>query len=749
MTKLFTFRPIFGDDEHSANWLVIYSASTQITSAEVWDRLTDDVSQKLRPEAIVFLFRDNEYDRALLMLNDMVSNENDWRTPLTATSIVLATFNELGTFQRSASVGGPELILTQQHFDQIQYQGIISIFRSRNCMMRPSPATHFIHPSGKHSQGFMRIANMIVSGPEVSFLSIGLLRYLDEEPEAIWIDTASIAPIAYSAVQLRNYFINNMYAPNISSFSSWEGLRSHTFPNRDDELVLISASTSGRMARELISKFDFSRSQIVTLFSMANEQARSDGLQILCELPSKSAGGEVEELLPEYDSGSCPLCDSGSKPVRFVGDLFLADEIDFKLALPMVGDAAKNLNRFMEENFGKKVVQMKALDNRSAVCEFHINIEALSKNKKFMDRLNQAATRYLPRSIGSIVSCNEEDSNNLIKSIKSHCALGNEVKELAANNLKSLEFNENSEALKSGAVAIVAGVIRSGGSLQSVSRDLREPAGNEPRVYLVGVAKHSQLNRHENLKKDLQFGRPFPHTVHFVDELVLPIWNEQSSWEDELRLLQPFIEPFSERSVDQDVFDVISNRVKAIKALSGGDLDSFVWQDSGGRSLKLRPSFAFWNFEYDPQIVSQADVLFTMASVLENMRNGIEPKLQRTQFRQSLLDPTTFGRYNDGIIQASILRTARWHEIDYSNSISASADMTRLLKRILANWNNPRGEAATEFLISMASGRLRLAPRDVSLALAALPDVTTPILRFLKTHLSMAQTKITRPVAEV
>lgn len=724
MSRLFSFRPRRSTNPTGASWLVIFSPQDELPEGDIWDTLTEDIGSRLRPDAIIFVARNNVRQSVESRLHDLAANKANWRVSIEKTTIGLVTFTENGTFGEFKKIDGPDLKFEADDFSRLQNEGTRSIFMRRDCFIRPSPSTHFVHPSGKHSQGFMRVANLIVAGPEVSFIAVGLLRFMPDSLAFVWVDTSSISSIAYAAIQLKSRFQPEVRPPSVNSFSSWGGLRgAFVFPQLQDSLALISASSTGRMARELIEHGDFQPEQVVTLFSMA---APSADLRVLCDLSSDRPKDSSGMPLPEYKAGDCPLCANGSKAVQFVGDLFLADDIKFESVLPKAVDAPAQLMRFMADYYGNTALRMGVATSQEAVNEFRVDVQKLMETDVFAEKMSAAARRYIPASLAALVTLDDPGSVALSqKMFEAHCPGG------ALGPIPAQQLHAQTGLKISGAVAVVAGAVRSGGSLQSVSRDLRDSADNHPRTYLIGVAKHSHLERHRHLKGDLQFGHPFPHTVHVVEELVLPPVGETSAWESEFALLSAMIEPFSDDPVEPDVKDVLSKRIDAINNLAGGAVEGLFWIAPTGEPLRLRKTFAFWNSNYEPDRASQGDVMFTIASVLENMRAGEMPKLQRTAFHQSLLAPATFGRYNDGIIQAAFLRAARSYEIDYSCEPGASAELARILKKILRDWSNPRGEAAQEFLMSIASGRLRLVPNDLKETLRVLPEDAPPALKFL------------------
>lgn len=151
--------------------------------------------------------------------------------------------------------------------------------------------------------------------------------------------------------------------------------------------------------------------------------------------------------------------------------------------------------------------------------------------------------------------------------------------------------------------------------------------------------------------------------------------------------------------------------------------------------LRLQPGFVFWPRELPERLGHrQADVFFTIASVLQWLRaNAREPGHRRiisNWFQQTILAPGNFGRFNDDVIQASLLRAAYPYEFNFADTPAESREMGRLLRRVIAACQSPRGGAASEFLLALATRRLQLCRGDLEYVLAGDPP-EVPMVRFL------------------
>ena len=73
-----------------------------------------------------------------------------------------------------------------------------------------------------------------------------------------------------------------------------------------------------------------------------------------------------------------------------------------------------------------------------------------------------------------------------------------------------------------------------------------------------------------------------------------------------------------------------------------------------------------------------------------------------------MLDPENFSRFNDGVLQAALLRCAHPAELDYRGDHAASDFMKAVILRALARATQEAGEGVLEFLLAIAQRRLQL-----------------------------------------
>jgi hypothetical protein len=184
-------------------------------------------------------------------------------------------------------------------------------------------------------------------------------------------------------------------------------------------------------------------------------------------------------------------------------------------------------------------------------------------------------------------------------------------------------------------------------------------------------------------------------------------WDEEGVFLNKLR---------THFEANAEYLEIIDRRASTLR---GGDRrglsDDLFWDSTACEEpLRLRKGFTFWHPDYVPDKASQAEVYFTVSAVLHAVREGHTPDtawIQR-EHQRVVLSPHNFARFNDGVVQASLLRAARPSELDYRVDERLSKMMVSVMENVLYNMSNDTGEASLEFLLALASGRLRLYSAD-------------------------------------
>ena len=358
------------------------------------------------------------------------------------------------------------------------------------------------------------------------------------------------------------------------------------------------------------------------------------------------------------------------------------------------------------------------------VRQFSIDCASLLASEPFQQRLDYLLRRSLPASLELVIAA-DDDSLALAEQVAARVTPKAPV--LHRDLIGTIEEGEN------GAVVIVAAAIESGRTLLDISRDLRSIAPKSPLFYLVGFSKSTGEPKRERLDRSLiQTHNHFPYQFVAVEKMILPPSSDANAWADERQLL---IDPDIAALVPPEIRDTIDARIARLRRMTE-PLANDLYLSNGEQPLRLQPGFAFWPDGLPrEERHTQADIYFTIASVIQRLRANSHHRADRAilsnWFQQTLLAPANFGRFNDDIIQASVLRAAQSAELNFADLPDESREMARLVRRVIEACRSERGGAATEFLLALATQRLRLCRADLDVVLAA-SHCDLPMVRFMQ-----------------
>lgn len=585
--------------------------------------------------------------------------------------------------------------------ESILKSGMLEIFRERRGLIVSNDAYHFVKPSGAHCNAFIRASNLLVSSCEVSFLALSILPHLNEGIKRVYVDTSSIAFLICSALRLSGHFSKNF--PSIESFESYGVFnQSYSFTNDADSIVFISATTSGSLVANLLNNTVFSNNQVVTLFYTSI----SDGQVGIFDV-KEAVNIKIESTKAE----SCVFCQRGSKLIRIAGEQFLPENPKHELLVIRKTDFSKKYSAFLNQFSAKGVLKFEQLtrNNDSEKEHFFIDVKKALQidNSQLLKRLEKEAKRHISHDLNLVITFDDEGSQVLKDKLKKYID-SKRVQFKNFSEIKELNFNEF------GSVLVIAGAITSGRTLLRVSRGLRNIKSTSSIVYFVGFSKLPNNEIEQQLKKDLCQGG---HDFVILDSCYLPRIkkygnsNNNTAWQLEENVLKSYSSSNFTSELGNQLPKSLEERYLS---LIDGELDAnkLFLPDSNNNLLKVRPTFAFWSdwgltrdqFEN----ATQADVYWTIQCVMHELRNRTEGNGLFTTYHTTLLSPVNFDRYNDGVIQACLLRAALPVELNYRLDSVFSRQMTDVILSVLNNWNSEQGEACLEFLFALWSGRLML-----------------------------------------
>lgn len=741
MGKFYIYNSNIGDKKYKSA-TIIFNPNIQFDFGALKNELTEHFRYFHQTNALVFLHCSTKPSIDSLLKDNL---DKIFRSiPKAEENSLVESIFYVGYNKSEFHISSEDNFL-KENFKEIINQGLANIFISNGGLVESNGISHhYVFPSGKHSTKFLRTANVLVQKSEIDFIGLNILHlFKHTEIRNIYCDTLSINVIGYSISKyLKRY--DNREDINIESFKSYDGIYSKNTKFYKDSIFLISASTSGGLVHYLKGNHpEIDSKDVCVLYYLPIEKPSNLSLErVLCNLERNEKFKYGLEIYKQSKAGErCSFCENQSTPIKIVGDSFSLDELIINTRTIVASKyISKSLKDFVEvfKYNDKTGTSLKVSFSEDTISRkkynLYIDYENIIKNiendlyKSHKNKIDAFVNQYVPASLKYIIHLNDKGSELLAKYIleKTTFFSNNSIEVINQSELA----NKNISEQESGSILIVASCITNGKNLLYLSRYFRN-YNNIRLIYFVGINRISDSDKHKELKSNIKYGLYGAENSSYVEIEAINCDNSntETPWEIELDHLREIQEGLNEPSI------FINERITTItnfsdKTFKGGAQKLF-YPDIIGNELKIRKNSAFFNNnDYFGQ-VTQSDVYFTISCVLNNMRNNIIDGLCQTNFVKNLLDPFIFNRFNDGIIQASILRAAKNEELNYSFSRKNSEDMLMLLKTFAKHRDEYQGEALLEFLYALSIGRLRLFKDHYPLLIKELKNIENEYVKIL------------------
>jgi len=660
-------------------------------------------------------------------------------------NLYLLVFDQPGELSR---VHGSSQKIPSGFLKNYLNEGLQNIFIKRGGLVSSSGSSHhYVFPSGKHCDKFLRAGNILLISSEIYFIAFALLKHFEYGRHTqIYCDTSSINSIAFALSDLINRFQEEPGRKQIpiESFSSYEGLYRNEISYKYNALLLISASTSGNIIAKIRENHsEIELKNILVLYFLGDDKDYRDVRDtVMCNVTqSKNNPGGIK-YYQTYKSDACDLCDEGSFAVEVKGDSFLLEQPKINRILLEKKDREKYLSEFVDQFKSKKkkntVLKAHYKEKHTNKYEVYIDYyELLAGLKKtryrdYRNKLIAYISQYVPSNTKYIIhledKASEELADYIIEKIGDNYLSKKKPNKISQDNLS--EIKKESE----GSVLVVGSCISNGKNLLYISRALRNHDSLRI-VYFIGITRTKNKEYLDSLKKNLKQGSYGPESSTFieVESIFCENNSKKSSWLKEIDFIKYFIEFLADHH-PQDSKETIRylKQRKAFLENGAGNKSRGLSQElfyprvitGKYEPLEIRKNFAFFDFDNYVHDVTQSDIYFTISNIINGLRNTDKPErnLKQTVYVRNLLDPGNFNRFNDGIIQASILRAARPEELIYSMDPDLSAEMYGILETIIRYYEAEQGEALLEFLYAIAIKKLSLKKDHLSAMLKLLNE---------------------------
>jgi hypothetical protein len=206
---------------------------------------------------------------------------------------------------------------------------LFDLFDMSGALVDAPPGVHFTKSSGKHSSQFLRTSSTLLSTAACGFIAMAALaklRYM--QPRRVFVDTAPLLSVVYamySVATVRGFWAALPAAKSFSSYGGKDKLPHLTV----GDMVLISASTSGGLARELVV-LGARAEMLLTIYYLAADRNQQPLGATACNLTAGAERTFGYRQLESYPAERCPLCDRGFVSAELEGDQFLIDRRSVK-----------------------------------------------------------------------------------------------------------------------------------------------------------------------------------------------------------------------------------------------------------------------------------------------------------------------------------------------------------------------------------------------------------------------------------
>jgi hypothetical protein len=603
--------------------------------------------------------------------------------------------------------------------------GSTTIFKNNGGLVESTPDHHFVFPSNKHCSKFIRTGNVLVYQSEIFFLATQMLKYTIDKT-IIYCDTSSINVLPYAVFELKRRFGLEFECPTVHSFESYEVFETSRDSFPPESLVLISSSTSGNIIDRILKEKRADKEQIQVIYFLGpNDKYVNHSSNIICNLTrDQSFTGGVEEFETYNNPDDCKLCKDHSRPINIRSDVFLTiqPKIERHLLTVKPEYSPRYINLFVDNyrsnSATEGIIKVYYKDNMpDANYEIYFDVVYLLKNiekfRKFNESLKRQIDKCVPANTKYLLYLPDIGSERLAEFIISN------IPSTITPELVKLDksvFNKISES--TGTVLIVASCITTGKKLLQISRLMRSHA-NLNLVYFIGIFRPINDIFSVDLINDLKKGRDKSDERPFVavETINCSIQQVGTSWEIEKQFFEKLIGSLDEE-VDKVLYSYVNERLDIIRdnKRQRGFSDNVFLKRQNGNNLRLRRNFAFWNFDYNEENISQAEVYFTISAIVTNLESkeiNSPPSLKQTNYVRNMLSPRNFHRFNDGIIQASMLRSGKTEYFAYDLDSELSLQMKEFLLSIIEKYDDEDGEALLEFILAIGIKRLKLKRQDL------------------------------------
>ncbi|HEX8554268.1 MAG TPA: hypothetical protein VF695_06140, partial [Sphingomonas sp.] len=228
--------------------LLVFLATDDMPSDKFVAAIDKEVERNLVPDEVVVVTREaSRTTIAAQLQNDRQLTRTRSRLRR-ADSVTVVGFDAQGKEvgrQVALGPGGP----SGMSLPEVARRGATAIFQGHGGFVEANANYHFRNPSKRHTDRFMRLSNLLVRQAEISLIAMTVLPLIPPDAVEIHVDTPAMFTLIAAVNEHLRSLAPNRTALRCDSFRSYLGVKTHNFDGMDAGAVLISATSSGGLAR--------------------------------------------------------------------------------------------------------------------------------------------------------------------------------------------------------------------------------------------------------------------------------------------------------------------------------------------------------------------------------------------------------------------------------------------------------------------------------------------------------------------
>jgi hypothetical protein len=462
---------------------------------------------------------------------------------------------------------------------------LFDLFDVSGALVDAPPGVHFTKSSGKHSTQFLRTSSTLLSTAACGFIAMAALAKLQYlQPRRVFVDTAPLLSVAYAmslVATVRGFWAAMPAAKSFSSYGGKDKLPQLVV----GDMVLISASTSGGLAKELLV-LGVREEMLLTIYYLAAARDQQRLGVTACDLTAQAERTFGYRQLESYPAGTCPLCAKGFVSAELEGDQFLIDRRSVKRLRLLRSTQQSDARELFEKTARAGVWQVPVHSTLLGRSSLELRREAtLGGGGIFEKEFGRFLQRFTPTPLDLII-CAGLDApmlHNIIDRVGAGKAVEGAVI-VSHAELERLKLEER----KTRNALVIFDVLQDHSQARTINAALRSICNGGNVTYLAALTVGETARALTDLDVFLTFGERGRDTFTFksAGRILLPYNpSESSSWSRERALLQ---EIASHQALQPELRDRLTWLQRA-----GVEHKQLFLPTIDGRQLQVSPDFVF------------------------------------------------------------------------------------------------------------------------------------------------------------